>query len=110
MHAVLREKKINWSSTDIVRIGYADQHWDDVILWIGVRLDSSVSYEVAIDAALHCKSLVIAYGISDVEVEMRKADVFRHTGPQSFHLASTSNSTRLTKPLPEYLFSPYALG
>ena len=57
MHAVLREKKINWSSTDIVRIGYADQHWDDVILWIGVRLDSSVSYEVAIDAALHCKSL-----------------------------------------------------
>ena len=23
-----------------------------------------------------------AYGISDVEVEMRKADIFRHTGPQ----------------------------
>ncbi|KZT06644.1 uncharacterized protein LAESUDRAFT_725735 [Laetiporus sulphureus 93-53] len=118
VHVALREKKINWSSTDIVRICYADEHSGDVILWIGVRPDSSLSYEVAIDAALHCKSLVVARGILDVEVEMREADVFRRAGPQflppAFDLKSDPTAEVRMAPCldtrHDHLFPPHALG
>ena len=83
IHAILEQKNIDWSSTDVVRMGYVGEPSGDVILWIGVRSDS-ISYEVAIDAAVQCKSFLLKHGINDIEVEMRRSEIVRSAGPQLF--------------------------
>ena len=79
VHAVLRAKGADWSSTDVVRIGYAEEPSRDVILWIGVR---PISYEVGTDAALQCKGLLLDYSIKEVDVEIRESKVICAAGPQ----------------------------
>jgi hypothetical protein len=81
VHAILRAKGVDWSSTDVIRIGYVDEPSGGVILWIGVKPDS-LSYEVGIDAALQCEELLLDYGINDVDVEIRQSEVIRSAGPQ----------------------------
>ncbi|KAH9051592.1 hypothetical protein EDB83DRAFT_2226108 [Lactarius deliciosus] len=75
VHAILHAKGVDWTSTDVVRIRYIDDDDDpsgDVVLWIGVRPDS-LSYNV----------ILLDYGISDVEVEIRQSEiVYSATGPQ----------------------------
>ncbi|TFK63246.1 hypothetical protein BDN72DRAFT_964022 [Pluteus cervinus] len=66
IHAILHTKEVDWSSTDVVRIGYVDEpeRRGDFIIWIG------------------CKKLLLDRGIHDVEVEIRQSEVLRLGGPQ----------------------------
>ena len=88
IHAILDQNDVDWSSTDIVRIGYVDEHYGDVILWIGVwrpdprRGATPLSYDVAINVALKCKKLLEQYGIMDVDVELRESDIIQSVGRQ----------------------------
>ena len=91
-HAILDQNDVDWSSTEIVRIGYVDEPSGDVVLWIGVR-PGSLSYEVAIDAALQCKNLLLDCGINDVDVEIRESEVIPSAGPQLLKPAFESNPT-----------------
>jgi len=43
-----------------------------VVIWIGIKPDSLVSYKVNYGTAVQCKELLIDHDINDVEVEMRK--------------------------------------
>ena len=83
VHAILDEKGVDWSSTDVVRIGYVDEPSvrGNVILWIGVK-PGSLSYEVGIAAALQCKMLLLDHAIDDVEVEIRQSEIVQAAGPQ----------------------------
>jgi len=89
VHAILEQNGIDWTSTDVVRIGYADEPSGNVVLWIGVK-PGPVSYEVAIDAAFACRELLLDYGINDVDIEMRQSEVTRYAGPPlispTFHI------------------------
>ena len=74
VHAILG---VDWSSTKIIRIGYADEPFGNVILWIGIWRPNPkcgsipLSYNVAIDVALKCKKLLEQYGIMDIDVEVQ---------------------------------------
>jgi hypothetical protein len=92
VHAILDDKEIDWSSTDVVRIGYVDEPSGDAVLWIGVRPES-VSYEVAIDAALQCKRLLLAHSIEDVEVELHQAEIISLANPQLYQPVFSSDPT-----------------
>jgi hypothetical protein len=81
VHAILAENKVEWTSTDVVRIGYLEESSGNLILWIGVK-PASLSYEQGIDVALQCKKLLLDYGINDVDVEIRQSEVIRSAGPQ----------------------------
>ena len=71
----LDSKEVNWTSIDVVKIGY---DWGDrpVILWIGVK-PSSLSGEKGVEVALACKELLVKYGINDVECEIRESQYMR---------------------------------
>lgn len=87
-HAILDQNDVDWSSTEIVRIGYVDEPSGNVILWVGVwrpdprRGSTPLSYDVAINVALKCKKLLEHYGIMDVNVELRESDIIQSVGPQ----------------------------
>ncbi|KAK0207623.1 hypothetical protein IW262DRAFT_1281921 [Armillaria fumosa] len=81
VHAILSEKGVDWTSTNVVRIGYVDESSSSVILWIGVKPDS-LSYEDGISVALQCKGLLLDHGIDDVEVEIRESEVIHSAGPK----------------------------
>ena len=75
---ILDEGKVEWTSIDLFRIGYQDDPYvnpDPVVLWIGIRPDSQVSYKVHYNTAFRCKKLLTDHDIEDVEVEMRGSQV-----------------------------------
>jgi hypothetical protein len=90
VHAILNQAGVDWSSTEIVRIGDAGNTRDcgDLILWIGVwdwrirRRPAPLAYNVAIDAAFKCKALLLERGIEDVDVEMRESNIMQCAGPR----------------------------
>jgi len=88
VHAILDENNVDWSSTEIVRIGNVGEASGNVILWIGVwrrdpgRGSTPLTYDVAIDAALKCKNLLENYGFMDIDVELRESDIIQSVGPQ----------------------------
>jgi hypothetical protein len=53
VHTILDEKKVEWTSTNVVRIGYVEESSSNAILWIGVK-PGSLSYEQGIDVARFC--------------------------------------------------------
>jgi hypothetical protein len=83
VNAILDEKRVDWSTTDVVRIGYVGEPSGNVVLWIGANPDS-LSYEFGIDAALECKMLLLNYGINDVDLEIRQSKIIQSSGPQLF--------------------------
>ena len=76
MHAVLEQKGVDWTSTDVIRIGYADEPSGNVVPWIVVKSDS-VSYEVSIEAAFACRGLLLDHDIINADVEMRESKATR---------------------------------
>lgn len=82
MGAVLDVGQVNWNSIDPVRIGYVDELSAPLVLWIGIRPDSQVPYEVNYSVAAKCKALLVAHGTKDVEVEMRKSWLVELDGPK----------------------------
>lgn len=66
---------VEWSSLDPVRIGYVDDPSPPAILWVGV-LPGTLTAEVGVNVAVHCKDILSANGINDVHVELRESEVF----------------------------------
>lgn len=81
LHALLESKKVKWTSTDVVRIGYADESSAPVILWIGV-MPASLSDDDGAVVASQCRELLKEYNIDDVEVEIRESVVTLSAGPR----------------------------
>lgn len=75
----LREKIITrlgsteWTSIDVVRIGYSGSHADPVILWIGVA-PGSLASQTGLEIALGCRSELMHAGLN-VHCEIREATV-----------------------------------
>ena len=72
---ILKKGQVDWTSVDLVRIGYDDEYPKPVVVWIGIDPDSQVPYKVNYDTAVQCKQLLIDHDINDVEVEMRGSKV-----------------------------------
>ena len=75
---ILGEGQVEWTSIDVVRIGYRDDEHgnpEPVVLWIGIKPDTQVSYKVHYNTAFQCKKLLMDHDIVDVEVEMRESEV-----------------------------------
>ncbi|KAI5116737.1 hypothetical protein M0805_001379 [Coniferiporia weirii] len=77
----LDSKKVAWTSIDVVRIGYVDDSFHPVILWIGVQPES-LSAEEGTEVACSCKGVLVQSGIIDVEVEIRESLVTPLEGPK----------------------------
>ncbi|TCD69501.1 hypothetical protein EIP91_007431 [Steccherinum ochraceum] len=76
LHAVLNSNNVDWTSTDVVRIGYVHKPSEsNTIVWIGVEPSSLLPFDVGIDVALQCKNVLLDLGIDDVEVEIRESTV-----------------------------------
>ncbi|KAF8334478.1 hypothetical protein F5887DRAFT_1273561, partial [Amanita rubescens] len=76
MISYLDDMGVKWSSLDPLRIGYAGDPSPPPILWIGV-LPGTLTHEVGVNVAIHCKNILSANGIDDVHVELRESEVFR---------------------------------
>ncbi|KAH9953289.1 hypothetical protein BGW80DRAFT_1476906 [Lactifluus volemus] len=71
VHDILNLNDVNWSSTEIVRIGYVNNPDSDgnLVLWIGeYSSPPRLSYDVGIQVA-------------DVDVELRESDFVQPVGP-----------------------------
>lgn len=89
---------MNWTSTDIVRIGYVEESSGGVVLWIGV------SYEDGTDVALQCKGLLLDHGIDDVEVEIRQSVLVHSAGLKLLQPAANIQQQKSAR------ISPVTLG
>ena len=70
----LDSKEVAWTSIDVVRIGYVEESFHPVILWIGVQ-PQSLSFKDGTEVARSCKEILVRSGITDVDVEIRKSSV-----------------------------------
>lgn len=75
---ILKRGQVDWTSVDLLRIGYDDEYPKPVVVWIGIDPDSQVPYKVNYDTAVQCKQVLIDHDIKDVEVEMRGSRVTFH--------------------------------
>jgi hypothetical protein len=73
-------------------MGYASESSPPVIVWMGV-IPGSLSAEDGVEIATHCKSILSAHGIDDVDVEIRESEVIRSAGPKMYKPVLTSNAT-----------------
>ncbi|KAK0214044.1 hypothetical protein IW262DRAFT_1408250 [Armillaria fumosa] len=80
VHACLDELDVNWTSTDIVRIGKPPA-FAPVILWIGV-VPNSLSGEDGYTTVFRCREVLREFDITDVEIEIRESSVIRSAGPK----------------------------
>jgi hypothetical protein len=69
---ILKENKVEWTSTDIVRFGYEGKRSGNVVLWIRVK-PGSLSYQDGIDVAFKCKRVLVDFDLKDVDVEIRES-------------------------------------
>ncbi|KAH8111892.1 hypothetical protein DFH11DRAFT_1707064, partial [Phellopilus nigrolimitatus] len=74
LHALLDSMDVEWTSTDVVRIGLADEPSAPapVILWIGV-FPKSLSGDDGVAVAYKCRELLVEFDIIDVDVELRES-------------------------------------
>src|SRR5579863_1305445 len=91
IHALLDSMKVKWTSTDIVRIGNAEESSAPVILWIGV-MHASLSGNDGAVVASKCREILVQYDIADVNVEIRESVVTREVGPKLFKSSYTYTS------------------
>jgi hypothetical protein len=73
---ISQKGQVDWTSVDVVRIGYEDKWQKPVVVWIGVDPDSNVPYKVNYDTAVQCEQLLLDHDVEDVEVEMRGPRVY----------------------------------
>ncbi|PBK83108.1 hypothetical protein ARMGADRAFT_679182 [Armillaria gallica] len=92
LHALLDSMKVQWTSTDVVRIRNVGESSAPVILWIGV-MPASLSCDDGVVVASKCRELLVEYNIADVDVEIRESVVTRSAGPKLFTSAYSFDST-----------------
>ncbi|PWW72935.1 hypothetical protein C7212DRAFT_359997 [Tuber magnatum] len=81
IHNILEWRSIQWTSTDVVRIGIAGESVAPVIIWIGVK-PNTLSGEDGFGVAQECKQLLVMNQILDVEIEIRESIITRFAGPK----------------------------
>ena len=80
VHELLDSMKVQWTSTDVVRIGITGEVMAPVILWIGV-MPRTLSGADGADVAFKCRDLMGDYDINDVDVEIRES-IVTQCGPR----------------------------
>ena len=104
---ILDKGQVDWTSIDPVRIGYVDEHPGPVVIWIGIKPDSQVSYRVNYGTAVQCKELLMDHDIEDVEVEMRKSKVIQLASPRLLKLTDNRDPTaKMRRPFTHTLGFP----
>ena len=81
IHDILKSEGIQWTSTDVARIGFVGEPIAPVVIWIGVK-PNTLSGKDGLVVVTKCKELLTARNILDVEVEIRESVVTRYVGPQ----------------------------
>ena len=76
IHSLLDSAKVEWTSTDVVRIGKVGEPFAPIILWIGVE-PNTLPHPDGIVVALECQKILEGYNIFDIEVEIRESVVTR---------------------------------
>ena len=92
VHAYLADQKVQWTSTELVRIGKATERPLPVVLWIGVQ-PKSLSGEDGHIVAAELQRRLQERGLDDVEVEIRESVVTRSAGPPLLEPASWFEAT-----------------
>ena len=92
LHQLLDSMEVKWTSTEIIRIGAAEEAYAPVILWIGV-IPSSLSGDPAVHVASECQNLLAKYNIKDIDVEIRGSTVTRSAGPKLLEHVSAFDPT-----------------
>ncbi len=105
LHALLDSMEVKWTSTDVVRIGNAEEPSAPVILWIGV-MPTSLSDNDGVDVAFRCRELLVEFGITDVDVEIRESVVTRLAGPKLLMSTYSSDTVSAREPLTTTLGVP----
>jgi len=106
IHQLLEDKGVRWTSTDVVRIGYATEATAPMVIWIAV-IPNSLSREHGEMVAIECKNLLLKSKIDDVEVEIRESMVTRYSGPPLQKPVPSSNPiAKLLQPLTSTLGLP----
>lgn len=77
----LNSEEVAWTSIDVVRIGYRDESYRPVILWIGVK-PQSLSAKEGTKVAHSCKQILVQFDIVDVDVEIRGSSATFLGGPK----------------------------
>ena len=104
---ILDKGRVEWTSIDLVRIGNVGEHPGSVVVWIGIKPGSQVSYDVHYDIASQCKQLLVVHDIKDVEVEMRCSQILQSTDPQFFQPTyDTDPRAQLRRPFTSTLGAP----
>ncbi|EJD02802.1 uncharacterized protein FOMMEDRAFT_167951 [Fomitiporia mediterranea MF3/22] len=85
IHDLLDTMKVKWTSTDVVRIGNAEESSSTVVLWIGIKPATLSGYD-GLDVASKCRNLLKEYNITDVEVEIRECPRSTYHHSRSPHL------------------------
>ena len=88
----LDSKKVAWTSIDVVRIGYVEESFRPVILWIGVQPES-LSVEDGTKVARSCQDILVQSGIIDVDVEICQSLVTFLEGPKLLAPTFSSDPT-----------------
>ena len=83
---------MNWTSTDVVRIGNARESAAPIILWIGV-VPTPLSGNEGAAVVSMCQDLLVEYRIADMEVEIRESVVSHSAGPKFLMPAYSSDHT-----------------
>ncbi|CCM06263.1 uncharacterized protein FIBRA_08513 [Fibroporia radiculosa] len=68
-----QEKGVQCTSMNPLRIGIVGQSSPPAIIFIGVN-PGSLSHELGIEVAVHCRNILIQNGIDDVHVEIRDSE------------------------------------
>ncbi|KAF8606534.1 hypothetical protein BDV93DRAFT_520820 [Ceratobasidium sp. AG-I] len=84
--------KVDWTSIDVVRIGYVEDSCPPVVVWIGVR-PGSLSMVAGTQVAQDCHYILKMFGIDDVDVEIRESLVAPLSGPKLLPPAYSLNPT-----------------
>jgi len=103
VHALLDSMRVEWTSTDVVRIGNTGESSAPIILWIGV-MPASLSGDDGVIVVSKCLDLLREKNITDVEVEIRESVVIHSDGPRfltpDFDLSPICEPLTLTLGIP----------
>ncbi|KAG0123145.1 hypothetical protein HOY82DRAFT_511576 [Tuber indicum] len=99
VHKILNSKEVQWTSTDVARIGFVRENVTPVVIWIGV-LPNTLTNPDGLDVAMQCKQVLLVNDIVDVEVEIRESTVIHYIGPKLYRpLRSFHPTAQLVQPL-----------
>lgn len=74
IHNLLKSKGVQWTSIDVLRIGFAGERFAPVVVWIGVKPDTLSGID-GLAVVKECKQLLVESEIFGVEVEIRESIV-----------------------------------